>query len=156
MKRVQQGFTLIELMIVVAIIGILAAVAIPQYQDYTKKAKIANAITAIESLKTAVALCMQETGAETGCSENTNGIPPNTNFTPTKEVASVDVTDGTITLTLAGAGIGTNINGQTITFDPTSAANGTSVTWAVSTSIDPALEPSVTNSITKNNIGTGT
>ena len=62
MKKVQQGFTLIELMIVVAIIGILAAVAIPAYQDYTIKAKIGNALTAVDSVKTAIALCVQEHG----------------------------------------------------------------------------------------------
>jgi prepilin-type N-terminal cleavage/methylation domain-containing protein len=59
----QAGFTLIELMIVVAIIGILAAVAIPAYSDYTAKAKVANAMSAVDSLKTAVALCAQKLAA---------------------------------------------------------------------------------------------
>jgi len=62
MRKVQQGFTLIELMIVVAIIGILAAVAIPAYSDYTVKAKVGNALTAADSLKTAVGLCSQDRG----------------------------------------------------------------------------------------------
>ena len=85
MKRVQQGFTLIELMIVVAIIGILAAVAIPQYRDYTSKAKIGNALSSVDSLKTAVALCIQETGTKTGCTTGNNGIPT---FSTTKEVSA--------------------------------------------------------------------
>ena len=58
--QVQQGFTLIELMIVVAIIGILAAIAIPQYQDYTAKAKVSEAGTVISPIKTAVAVAVQE------------------------------------------------------------------------------------------------
>jgi type IV pilus assembly protein PilA len=61
-RQAQAGFTLIELMIVVAIIGILAAVAIPAYSDYTAKAKISNAITAVDSIKTAVSVCIPRSG----------------------------------------------------------------------------------------------
>ena len=60
MKKLQCGFTLIELMIVVAIIGILAAIAIPQYQDYTAKAKISEAGTVTASIKTAIAVAVQD------------------------------------------------------------------------------------------------
>ena len=143
--KAQKGFTLIELMIVVAIIGILAAVAIPQYQDYTMKAKIGNALTAADSLKTAVALCAQEAGGVLdSCDDKAAGIPT---FTATKEVASATVEDGVIELTL-GTGIGADADNKTITMTPTSAAGGTALTWKNTTDITNAV---LLNAITKNN-----
>ena len=97
MKRIQQGFTLIELMIVVAIIGILAAVALPAYQDYTKKANFAEVNAIAAAYQTAVAVCFQDadsTGAL--CDSGANGIPATQ---ASKHVASIGVVDGTITVT---------------------------------------------------------
>ncbi|MHB0918710.1 MAG: pilin [Thiobacillus sp.] len=144
MRKIQQGFTLIELMIVVAIIGILAAVAIPAYSDYTVKAKVGNALTAADSLKTAVGLCSQEAGGVlTTCDTSSAGIPV---FNATKEVASATVTDGVIVLTLA-TGIGTDIDGKTITMTPT--VGTTSLTWANTTTVSHVAGLAA---ITKNNI----
>ncbi|WP_338767447.1 pilin [Massilia sp. METH4] len=129
-QKAQGGFTLIELMIVVAIIGILAAVAIPQYSNYSTKAKLGNAVTAADSLKSSVALCIQEAGGTTtDCDTGANGIPT---FAATKEVASAAVTDGTIVLTLA-TGIHTDVDSRTITFAP--AVTATAVGWTVTTNI---------------------
>ena len=150
MKAIQKGFTLIELMIVVAIIGILAAVAIPQYQDYTKKAKIGNALTSVDSVKTAVGLCAQESGL-TNCDSGSNGVPAAADFTPTKEVASMAAIDnGVIEITL-GTGIGGTLDGKKLTFTPTSAAGSTSLTWQVCPSFTDSAEPAAYAAVTKNN-----
>jgi type IV pilus assembly protein PilA len=150
--QAQKGFTLIELMIVVAIIGILAAVALPQYKSYTSKARVANAISVVDSFKTAVALCIQEAGGvKDSCDAGSNGIPATTAFTPTKEVASLaSVTDGAITINLNDIGLGT---GKTMTFTP-ATVNGTAVTWNTTTNITAAEDPAVYAAITKNNVGT--
>ena len=143
-NRKQSGFTLIELMIVVAIIGILAAVALPAYQDYAIKAKVGAALSSSGTLKTSVGLCAQENGGVlTSCDSGSSGIPT---FTATKEVASALVTDGVIVLTLA-TGIGTNVDGKTITITPTVGTS--SITWANTTTVTQAAALDL---ITKTNI----
>jgi len=145
MRKVQQGFTLIELMIVVAIIGILAAVAIPAYSDYTVKAKVGNAMSAVDSVKTAVALCMQEAGGDPAtCDAGSAGVPV---FTATKEVASATTTNGVIVATFA-TGIGTGVDGLTMTFTPSTVANQTSIKWTNSATVTHAAALAA---ITKNN-----
>jgi type IV pilus assembly protein PilA len=97
MRKIQQGFTLIELMIVVAIIGILAAVAIPNYQTYTKKARFTEVIQAATPFKSAVEIAAQGGNlASIGDADaSTNGIPSNAGASGV--VQSVSVTNGVIT-----------------------------------------------------------
>lgn len=97
MQNKFHGFSLIELMIVVAIIGILAMIAIPSYQNYTQRARFAEVITAAEPYKTAVSLALQQGISATELTNGSYGIP--TEPKPTKNLASIKVENGIITAT---------------------------------------------------------
>ena len=136
MKRIQQGFTLIELMIVVAIIGILAAVALPAYQDYTIRARVSEAVLATSQCRTAISEIYQTAAALTvvgannwGCGEAApaGGI--------TKYVASIGTSaDGVITVTTQGAELQTAA-AKTMTLTPQTAAGVTLTVAAIPTQV---------------------
>ncbi len=134
MKKVQQGFTLIELMIVVAIIGILAAVAIPAYQDYTAKAQASEGFTVLGGLKTPIAEAIAAAGS-TGCAVPTGAVSSG-KYVATVTSAWTDPSCA-LTMTYTAAGANPKVVGKTVTF----TFNSSTGAWDCASNLDAAVKP---------------
>jgi type IV pilus assembly protein PilA len=129
-RQLQQGFTLIELMIVVAIIGILAAVALPAYQDYTKRAKLSEVVLAASACRTTISEVYQ-TGSLTVVAANAWGCESSS--ATSKYVKKIE-TDAAGKITVTAQGFGDSlIDDKTIDLTPTTAAGAAITTYTQGT-----------------------
>ncbi|MGC7560491.1 prepilin peptidase-dependent pilin [Pasteurella sp. PK-2025] len=130
----KKGFTLIELMIVIAIVAILATIAVPSYQNYTKKAAVSELLQAAAPYRAEVELCMYNTGNTENCDAGNHGISANLENSTLKHLKSISVSDGVITVT------GQNtLDGVNYTLRPTLAKQG--VTWQATCTSNAELFP---------------
>jgi type IV pilus assembly protein PilA len=142
MKTMQKGFTLIELMIVVAIIAILAAIAIPQYQNYITKSQFTESQTVADGLKTPIVESFTQTGA---CPTNgTNGIMNDGSYVgkyvATADTAGEAATGCTITVTFKSTtGVSTDLRGATVLFTGTN--NGGTFAWTCTSAVADKYKP---------------
>ena len=144
MKEAQGGFTLIELMIVVAIIGVLAAVAIPAYRDYTVRAKVQEGVNLSNPHRAMLDNACREATLEEGMDNAAMGLADSTDYSGkhTSEAAlhAASDTDATVTVTLKSIGSAVN-EGETVVYTGTCASGR--MNWTVGGSIDPKFLPKI-------------
>jgi type IV pilus assembly protein PilA len=136
MNKMQKGFTLIELMIVVAIIAILAAIAIPAYQDYVIRSQVSEGASLAEGSKTAIAEFYSNKGYMPTTNSSAGVASPGSitgNYVSTVTVTAPSTSTGSITV-VYGIQANQAISGSHLTFRGTAAANAGSTTWACTTS----------------------
>ena len=132
LKQVQKGFTLIELMIVIAIIGILAAIAIPAYQNYTIRAQVTEGLTLGDGWKTAISEYYANTGVWPVVANLTGTVPSSGKY----ETVTV-VTGGVILITYGGPAVNAKIATQTLSLVPYTNANN-DILWQCGSSAAPS------------------
>jgi type IV pilus assembly protein PilA len=143
MRRAQQGFTLIELMIVVAIIGILAALALPAYQDYTNRGKVSEASTISKAARDALVLAYNE-GTLDATTNNASlnlaaAAAITSKYVTSVTVAGTAATTGTVTMVMQGTGTA-DIDTKDVVYTMTCVPGG-ACTWAVSGSVATTYWP---------------
>ena len=161
MKKLQKGFTLIELMIVVAIIGILAAIALPAYQDYTVRSKVSEMIIAASSPKSLISEAFQSDGLAgvTAAATEYNGRPvaeKTSKFLSTTTPIAINTGNGMITVmsgSVADAGLPTAAAGMTLTLTPN--VNGAALAAGVTGAIDWACASTTNTTATTRKLVVG-
>ena len=131
LKQTQKGFTLIELMIVIAIIGILAAVAVPQYGQYTKRAKFAEVVSATAPIKTGIDVCIQSNQDTTACDDWAEIGVTQASVEVGANVTSAALAENAGTITVTMTGDATTVNGAVYAIDGTYDNAANTMTWAL-------------------------